>query len=69
MMSLISDMDATKEAVNDVAVDLFQIDFNFPTQPHDDASSEDWRDYGLEVADKLAEAEKVVEKAIRTLQG
>lgn len=68
-MSLVSDMAAAKEAVNDIAIDLFQIDFSLPVEPRDDASSEDWRDYGLEVADKLADAEKAVEKAIRTLQG
>lgn len=68
-MPLVSDMEDFKESLNDVAATLLWIDFNFPTEPRDDASAEDWRDYGLEVADKLADAEKAVEKAIRELQG
>ncbi|MEO1474582.1 MAG: hypothetical protein AAFS03_11715 [Pseudomonadota bacterium] len=69
MASIMQDLGAASEAIDDIARDLFQIDFNFPVEPRDDASSEDWRDYGQEVADKLAEAEKAVERAINQLQG
>ena len=46
---------------------LERIDYDFPTEPRDDAGADEWREYGLSVADKLAEAQKATDKAAERL--
>ncbi|WP_424967293.1 hypothetical protein [Dinoroseobacter sp. S375] len=63
-----SEMRHLADRLDDMAAGLTQIDFAVPVEPRDDASADEWRDYGLEVADKLAEAEKVTLKISEQLQ-
>lgn len=64
----IKGIEAEVDALRDVVTDLLQIDFEFPVEPAEDAPADAWRYFGLEVADKLAEAEKAVLKAIDALE-
>jgi hypothetical protein len=50
-----------------IADDLESIDFAFPTEPSDEASQEDWRDYALDLNLRLSYAEKAVEKAVNQI--
>lgn len=53
-----------KDEIEEAKSALERIDYDFPTEPRDDADADEWREYGLSVADKLAEAEKATDKAV-----
>ena len=65
----IRDLNALIDQMEEVVDALDRIDFDAPTEPRDDAEAEDWREYGLAVADKLADAEKAVSKASNAIRG
>ena len=65
----IRDMNEMIDQMVDIADALDRIDFDMPPEPSDDADADDWREYGLTVADKLADAEKAVSKASNAIRG
>lgn len=52
-----------KDEIEEAKDALERIDYDFPVEPSDNASADEWREYALSVADKLAEAQKVTDKA------
>ena len=57
-------LENTVELLSDLGTELLQIDF----EPRDDATSEEWRDYGLNLAGKLVKAENVVNRHLMKVQ-
>ena len=58
------ELDAAREQISDAATDLEMIDFEIPVEPSDYAEADSWREFALLVADKLADAERAVGKAV-----
>ncbi|WP_395175480.1 hypothetical protein [Roseibium alexandrii] len=65
----IKELNGIVEALSDAAAEFQSFDFDIPTEPRDDASADEWREFGLEVADKLADAEKLVARAVDAIKG
>jgi hypothetical protein len=62
------EIDQARHELIGIVDDLENIDFDIPTEPSDNASQEDWRDYALDLNFKLADAEKAVEKAVNEIK-
>lgn len=60
----LKEVEAIKDELREISGELTMIDFETPVEPRDDADAETWRDFALDVLDKLSEAEKVVSKAV-----
>lgn len=65
----IKDLKGAVEALGDIAAELQTFDFDTPLEPRDDASADEWREFGLEVADKLADAERLAIRAREAIEG
>jgi hypothetical protein len=59
----IRDINVAIESISDAVSDMKGINFDCPAEPSESAEQEAWRDYGRDVADLLADAEKAVHRA------
>lgn len=57
------EINAAKDELMDIASDLEAIDYTLPTEPADDASQDEWRDWALTLAGVIEDAEKATTKA------
>lgn len=57
------EINAARDELMDIASDLEVIDYTIPTEPADDASQDDWRDFALDLINVIEAAEKVTTKA------
>jgi hypothetical protein len=65
----LKELAALVDLLTDVRDALSLTDFEIPDEPAGDASADDWRDYGIEVALRLSDAEKAVNRAVDQLSG
>ena len=59
----LNEINAAKDELMDIASDLEAIDYTLPTEPADDGSQDEWREWALTLAGIIEEAEKVTSKA------
>ncbi len=68
-MMAIKDLNGVVELLSEIAAELQTFDFDVPVEPRDDASADEWRDYGLDVADTLTRAEKLICQIKNQIEG